>query len=118
MEYPYDVPDYAHMAMESSEFHPSSGINAEWPLRPGTQSPATSFDMGNGFVNATAALDPGLIIDCSYDDLFSFLCGINGSSPVVKNYTGNSCVASTMTGADLNLPSITIAVLNQTRTIT
>ncbi|ONM37559.1 subtilisin-like protease SBT2.1 isoform X2 [Zea mays] len=83
-----------------------------------TQSPATSFDMGNGFVNATAALDPGLIIDCSYDDFFSFLCGINGSSPVVKNYTGNSCVASTMTGADLNLPSITIAVLNQTRTIT
>jgi hypothetical protein len=27
-------------------------------------------------------------------------------------------MASTMTGADLNLPSITIAVLNQTRTIT
>ncbi|CAD6229684.1 unnamed protein product [Miscanthus lutarioriparius] len=83
-----------------------------------TQSPATAFDMGNGFVNATAALDPGLIFDCSYDDFFSFLCGINGSSPVVTNYTGNSCVASTMTGADLNLPSITIAVLNQTRTIT
>ncbi|XP_021310797.1 subtilisin-like protease SBT2.3 isoform X2 [Sorghum bicolor] len=77
-----------------------------------TQSPATAFDMGNGFVNATAALDPG------YDDFFSFLCGINGSSPVVTNYTGNSCVASTMTGADLNLPSITIAVLNQTRAIT
>ncbi|MBZ5882536.1 hypothetical protein LAX69_24570, partial [Escherichia coli] len=34
MEYPYDVPDYAHMAMEASEFHPSSGINAEWPLWP------------------------------------------------------------------------------------
>ncbi|AQL00148.1 Putative subtilase family protein [Zea mays] len=83
-----------------------------------TQSPATAFDMGNGFVNATAALDPGLVFDCSYDDFFSFLCGINGSSPVVTNYTGNSCVASAMTGADLNLPSITIAVLNQTRSIT
>ncbi|CAL4954358.1 unnamed protein product [Urochloa decumbens] len=83
-----------------------------------TQSPATAFDMGNGFVNATAALDPGIIFDCSYNDFFSFLCGINGSSPVVMNYTGNSCAASTMTGADLNLPSITIAVLNQTRTIT
>jgi hypothetical protein len=35
----------------------------------------------------------------------------------VTNYTGNSCVASAMTG-DLNLPSITIAVLNQTRSIT
>ncbi|CAL4947255.1 unnamed protein product [Urochloa decumbens] len=83
-----------------------------------TQSPATAFDMGTGFVNATAALDPGIIFDCSYNDFFSFLCGINGSSPVVTNYTGNSCAASTMTGADLNLPSITIAVLNQTRTIT
>jgi hypothetical protein len=34
------------------------------------------------------------------------------------NYTGNNCGVSTMTGADLNLPSITIAVLNQSRTIT
>ncbi|KAK1668078.1 hypothetical protein QYE76_056237 [Lolium multiflorum] len=83
-----------------------------------TQTPATPFDMGNGFANATAALDPGLIFDCSYDDYFSFLCGINGSAPVVTNYTGSNCGVSTMTGADLNLPSITIAVLNQSRTIT
>lgn len=27
------------------------------------QSPATPFDMGSGFVNATAALNPGLIFD-------------------------------------------------------
>jgi subtilisin family serine protease len=31
----------------------------------GTESPATPFDMGSGFVNATAALDPGLIFDSS-----------------------------------------------------
>lgn len=30
-----------------------------------SQSPATPFDMGSGFVNATAALDPGLIFDSS-----------------------------------------------------
>lgn len=29
------------------------------------QSPATPFDMGSGFVNATASLDPGLIFDSS-----------------------------------------------------
>lgn len=29
------------------------------------QSPATSFDMGSGFVNATGALNPGLIFDSS-----------------------------------------------------
>lgn len=32
-------------------------------LNPDSQSPATPFDMGSGFVNATAALDPGLIFD-------------------------------------------------------
>ncbi|KAL0352728.1 UNVERIFIED_CONTAM: Subtilisin-like protease SBT2.2 [Sesamum angustifolium] len=77
------------------------------------QSPATPFDMGSGFVNATAALDPGLIFDSSYDDYMSFLCGINGSSPVVLNYTGQSCGVSTMNATDLNLPSITISKLNQ-----
>ncbi|KAK4488038.1 hypothetical protein RD792_003779, partial [Penstemon davidsonii] len=86
------------------------------------QSPATPFDMGNGFVNATGALDPGLIFDSSYDDYMSFLCGINGSSPVVLNYTGETCGNSTMNAIDLNLPSITISNLNQStivqRTVT
>ncbi|KAM7505732.1 hypothetical protein LguiB_004636 [Lonicera macranthoides] len=81
------------------------------------QSPATPFDMGSGFVNATAALDPGLIFDLNYDDYMSFLCGINGSAPLVLNYTGQSCGVSTTNGVDLNLPSITIAKLNQSRTV-
>ncbi|XP_058197037.1 subtilisin-like protease SBT2.2 [Rhododendron vialii] len=81
------------------------------------QSPATPFDMGNGFVNSTASLDPGLIFDLSYDDYMSFLCGINGSAPVVLNYTGQSCGVSTISGIDLNLPSITIAKLNQSRVV-
>lgn len=33
------------------------------------QSPATPFDMGSGFVNATAALNPGLIFETS-----KFIC--------------------------------------------
>ncbi|CAH8275941.1 unnamed protein product [Arabidopsis lyrata] len=84
-----------------------------------TLSPATPFDMGNGFVNATAALDPGLIFDTSFEDYMSFLCGINGSAPVVFNYTGKNCLLSnaTISGADLNLPSITVSRLNNTRTI-
>ncbi|KAJ0980444.1 hypothetical protein J5N97_008699 [Dioscorea zingiberensis] len=82
-----------------------------------TQSPATPFDMGSGFVNATAALDPGLIFDANYGDFVSFLCGINGSGPVVWNYTGDNCRNATIDGANLNLPSITVALLNQSRTI-
>ncbi|XP_017409283.1 subtilisin-like protease SBT2.2 isoform X2 [Vigna angularis] len=82
-------------------------------------SPATPFDMGSGFVNATAALNPGLLFDSSYDDYMSFLCGINGSTPTVLNYTGQNCWTynSTVYGPDLNLPSITIAMLNQSRVV-
>ncbi|RDX60195.1 Subtilisin-like protease SBT2.2, partial [Mucuna pruriens] len=82
-------------------------------------SPATPFDMGSGFVNATAALDPGVLFQSSYDDYMSFLCGINGSTPTVVNYTGQNCWSynSTVYGPDLNLPSITIARLNQSRVV-
>ncbi|KAI9126861.1 hypothetical protein K1719_002457 [Acacia pycnantha] len=84
------------------------------------QSPATPFDMGSGFVNGTAALNPGLIFDSSYDDYMSFLCGINGLALVVLNFTGQNCGVynnSTLYGPDLNLPSITIAKLNQSRVV-
>ncbi|XP_073061215.1 subtilisin-like protease SBT2.2 [Primulina eburnea] len=82
------------------------------------QSPATPFDMGSGFVNPTAALNPGLILDTSYDDYISFLCGINGSSPLILNYTGETCGGvSTTTAANLNLPSITVSKLNQSATM-
>lgn len=55
----------------------------------------------------------------AYDDYMSFLCGINGSAPVVLNYTGQNCWVynSTIGAADLNLPSITIARLNQSKTV-
>ncbi|XP_074580609.1 subtilisin-like protease SBT2.3 [Curcuma longa] len=82
-----------------------------------SELPATPFDMGSGFVNATAALDPGLIFDTGYDDFISFLCGINGSSPVILNYTGHTCGVSSMTGSDLNLPSVTVSFLNGSRVI-
>lgn len=54
-----------------------------------------------------------------YDDYMLFLCGINGSAPIVWNYTGQSCWAynNTICGTDLNLPSITIATLNSSRTV-
>ncbi|VVA93109.1 unnamed protein product [Arabis nemorensis] len=88
-------------------------------LNPDIQSPATPFDMGSGFVNATAALDPGLIFDIGYNEYMKFLCGINGSSPVVLNYTSENCLAynSSLAASDLNLPSVTIAKLVGTRTV-
>ncbi|XP_020871213.1 subtilisin-like protease SBT2.1 [Arabidopsis lyrata subsp. lyrata] len=84
-----------------------------------SQSPGTPFDIGSGFVNATAALDPGLIFDIGYNEYMKFLCSINGSSPVVLNFTGESCSAynSSLAASDLNVPSVTIAKLVGTRTV-
>lgn len=59
----------------------------------------------------------GCIFFAGYDNFLSFLCGINGSAPVVLNYTGHICKISTMMGSDLNLPSVTISLLNQSRTV-
>ncbi|WJX47425.1 hypothetical protein P8452_34117 [Trifolium repens] len=83
------------------------------------KSPATPFDMGSGFVNAMAALNPGLLFNSSYDDYISFLCGINGSASAVLDYTDQNCWThnSTVYGSDLNLPSITIARLDQSRLV-
>ncbi|CAN6455306.1 unnamed protein product [Victoria cruziana] len=78
-----------------------------------SQSPATPFDMGSGFANATAALNPGLVFDAGYEDFFSFLCGINGSGPDVLTYTGKACGYNTLAATDLNLPSITVSKLNR-----
>ncbi|KAG2242589.1 hypothetical protein Bca52824_095569 [Brassica carinata] len=54
-----------------------------------------------------------------YNEYMKFLCRINGSSPVVLNYTGESCSAynSSLAASDLNLPSVTIAKLVGTRTV-
>lgn len=60
-----------------------------------------------------------IIFFVGYDDYMSFLCGIDGSTPTVLNYTGQNCWTynSTVYGPDLNLPSITIARLNQSRVV-
>lgn len=71
------------------------------------------------FTYAFLALNGISFSNCAgFDDYMSFLCGINGSGPVVLNYTSKTCGVdynSTISGADLNLPSITIAKLNQSR---
>lgn len=58
-----------------------------------------------------------MLFDSSYDDLMSFLCGINGSASTVLDYTGQNCLNfnSTGYGSDLNFPSI--ARLNQSRVV-
>ncbi|KAJ7559871.1 hypothetical protein O6H91_04G104400 [Diphasiastrum complanatum] len=90
--------------------HPSNNVTEEL----GT---ATPFDFGAGAVNATAALDPGLIFDAGYEDYITFLCSIPGlSNSTIFLATRSKCVPGTNhLPSDLNTPSLTIANLTGSR---
>ncbi|XP_027355126.1 subtilisin-like protease SBT1.7 [Abrus precatorius] len=49
-----------------------------------TGLPATPFDYGAGHVDPVAALDPGLVYDCTVDDYLSFFCALNYTSFQIK----------------------------------
>lgn len=80
---------------------------------------ATPFDYGNGHVNPRAALDPGLIFDAGYEDYLGFLCTTPGVDVHdIKNYTNSPCNYSMGHPSNLNTPSITVAHLVRTQTVT
>lgn len=81
--------------------------------------PATPFDIGSGAINATAALDPGLVFEAGYEDYINFLCSVSEVDQTqVLNATGSNCNPKARLAADLNSPSITLSNLLDTRTIT
>ncbi|KAE8056696.1 hypothetical protein FH972_013444 [Carpinus fangiana] len=80
---------------------------------------ATPFDYGSGHVNPRAALDPGLIFDAGYEDYLGFLCTTPGiDAHEIKNYTNSPCNYTMGQPSNLNSPSITVAHLVRTRTVT
>ncbi|XP_048132951.1 subtilisin-like protease SBT2.5 isoform X2 [Rhodamnia argentea] len=80
---------------------------------------ATPFDYGSGHVNPRAALDPGLVFDAGYNDYLGFLCTTPGIDiHEIKNYTNSPCNYSMGHPSNLNSPSITVAHLVRTQTVT
>ncbi|KAG1359011.1 Subtilisin-like protease SBT2.4 [Cocos nucifera] len=74
--------------------------------------PSTPFDHGAGFINPSAALDPGLIFLSGFEDYISFLCSLPNLDPTaVRSATGTPCNETFDSPTDLNLPSITISAL-------
>ncbi|XP_068644721.1 subtilisin-like protease SBT2.4 [Aristolochia californica] len=76
--------------------------------------PSTHFDHGAGFINPTAALDPGLVFSSGFEDYLVFLCSLPGIDPeTIKTSTGKTCNSSVCSHpSQLNLPSITVSSLN------
>ncbi|XP_010927223.2 subtilisin-like protease SBT2.5 [Elaeis guineensis] len=83
-----------------------------------TLEQATPFDYGSGAVDPKAALDPGLILDASYQDYIRFLCSVPDVDPhEILNITSSACNATGGHPADLNSPSIAISHLEGTQTV-
>ncbi|WOL19769.1 hypothetical protein Cni_G28571 [Canna indica] len=79
---------------------------------------ATPFDYGSGAVDPKAALDPGLILDATYEDYIKFLCSVPEVDPhEIANITSSVCNSTQGHPADLNSPSITISRLEGTHTV-
>jgi hypothetical protein len=79
--------------------------------------PANPFDFGSGFLNVTAAMDPGLIFDAGFTDYVNFLCSVPSITPENVTVTGGTCPKTRGLPSDLNAASITVGHLIGSRTV-
>ncbi|XP_051134598.1 subtilisin-like serine-protease S [Andrographis paniculata] len=80
----------------------------------------TPFDYGSGQIDASAAVDPGLVYDFNTEDIIDFLCSSGATPEKLKNLTGETtyCKNSTTTATyNLNYPSIGVSSLNGTLSV-
>ena len=76
--------------------------------------PAVAFRQGAGFVNPTAALDPGLVFDSDGSDWAAFLCG---QYVVPRSYCKARHVKP-IDASDMNTASIAVATMAGSQTVT
>ncbi len=81
---------------------------------------ADPFDIGAGFIVPKDAFDPGLAYDAGFLDYLAFLCGAENQAQIVAPSTCASLESSgfSLDSSDLNLPSIGIAELVGSQTVT
>ena len=81
-------------------------------------TPADPFDMGAGHLNPNPAVDPGLVYDAGFFDYLGFLCGNNPAN--IGQATCNFLISIGVSTdpSDLNYPSIGIAELAGSQTVT
>jgi subtilisin family serine protease len=81
---------------------------------------ADPFDIGAGFIRPREAFSPGLAYDAGFLDYVAFLCGAENQAEVVSPALCSSLEGAgfSLDSSDLNLPSIGIAQLVGSQTVT
>ncbi|GLJ55133.1 hypothetical protein SUGI_1183220 [Cryptomeria japonica] len=77
------------------------------------------FDYGSGHINPMAALDPGLVYHYDVKDMIKFVCVIGASPAQLRNLTADRtrCMPNSPPPYNLNYPSIAVANLNGSLTV-
>lgn len=77
---------------------------------------ATPLDYGSGHVHPNSAMYPGLVYDLAPTDYLNFLCSQGYNSSTIATFYGKpyTCPSKVPTVYDLNYPTITVPVLNDT----
>ncbi|KAK4852440.1 hypothetical protein QYF36_024155 [Acer negundo] len=80
----------------------------------------TPFDYGSGYVRPDLAADPGLVYDLSADDYLNFLCARGTDEKIISMFYPEKTFVCPKSSnlADFNYPSIAVAQLNDSVTIT
>ncbi|GJP58712.1 hypothetical protein CLOP_g3304 [Closterium sp. NIES-67] len=101
-------------------------------IRNQDESNATPFNFGSGQINPSAAIDPGLIFDITYNEYIAFLYGVNSkearaqslsilSTKTPSKGAKKSTVAiqapAPITAYQLNLPNICVSRLKKSATV-
>lgn len=80
---------------------------------------ADPFDIGAGHIQANKVFDPGLVYDVDLLGYLAFSCGSNnGQIPDDRTCNLLERTGSSLEGSDLNLPSIGVASLLVSKTVT
>ncbi|KAL5803738.1 hypothetical protein ACOSQ3_030538 [Xanthoceras sorbifolium] len=90
------------------------------PILNGNNEEATPFDYGSEHLRPDLAADPGLVYDLSVDDYLNFLCARGYNEKTISLFYPRKpfvCPKSSSL-ADFNYPSIAVADLNDSVTIT
>lgn len=89
------------------------------PIKDAFNETATPFSYGAGHVKTKALVDPGLVYDITPKDYLNFLCSLGYNKTMMGIFSGEfSCPSKPIKAEDLNYPSISIASLNGTVTVT
>ncbi|KAH7659946.1 Peptidase S8 subtilisin-related protein [Dioscorea alata] len=109
-------PDWSPAAIKSAILTTSYDKGSDkMPIKDEQYKEASVFAIGNGHVDPSKAMDPGLVYDIELDDYIGYLCGLNYSDGDMTTIVGkrvNCSNVKVLSEAELNYPTILVSLIS------